>query len=233
MALAIIDRLKMRSYLPGFVTPQWIGVIGTALGAAIGSLVAIGSVFLRARQEAAAEARQHKREQARRARDRQWDITVQGLDARRQNYATLLRRAAAYGRQLEVIVDQAPTPADAKQPPRFLGEELNTARAELEDLVFEVDVHAQHPLVGDGLRQLLREGQAVQDALEAGDWGRARELVSLVGSLMAKLRDMCRWDLGLYAPDPYEDSNGAPELASAEMAVEQKEAPQPKRAEAQ
>ncbi|MET9249652.1 hypothetical protein [Nonomuraea sp. NPDC003709] len=206
------------------MTPQWIGVIGTALGAAIGSLVAIASVFLRARQEAAAEAREHKREQARRARDREWDITVQGLDARRQTYATLLRRVAAYGRQLEAITEQASTSVGDKQVPHPLREELHTVRAELEDLVFEVDVHAQHPLVGDVLRQLLQEGEAAQDALEARKWDEARELTSLVGPLVGKLRNVCRWDLGLYGPDPYEDLNSAPELASAEeKAVEQKE----------
>lgn len=199
-------------------------MIGTALGAAIGSLVAIASVFLRARQEAAAEAREDKREQARRARDREWDITVQGLDARRQTYATLLRRVAAYGRQLEAITEQASTSVGDKQVPHPLGEELHTARAELEDLVFEVDVHAQHPLVGDVLRQLLQEGEAAQDALEAGEQDKARELTSLVGPLVGKLRNVCRWDLGLYGPDPYEDLNSAPELASAEeKAVEQKE----------
>ncbi|MEW9549701.1 hypothetical protein [Nonomuraea sp. NPDC050783] len=196
------------------MTPQWIGVIGTALGAAIGSLVAIGSVFFKARQEVAAEERQYKRERALRARDRTWGITVQGLEARRQTYATLLRRTGAYGRRLEAITTQAPTAAD--EVPRSLKEDLDTARAELEDLVFEVDVHAQHPLVGDGLRQLLQEGQAVQDALEAGDWDKARESMSLVGPLTTKLRDRCRWDLGLYAPDPYEDSNSAPELVSAD-----------------
>jgi hypothetical protein len=189
-------------------------VIGTALGAAIGSLVAIGSVFFKARQEVAAEERQYKRERALRARDRTWDITVQGLEARRQTYATLLRRTGAYGRRLEAITTQAPTAAD--EVPRSLKEDLDTARAKLEDLVFEVDVHAQHPLVGDGLRQLLQEGQAVQDALEAGDWDKARESMSLVGPLTAQLRDRCRWDLGLYAPDPYEDSNSTPELVSAE-----------------
>ncbi|WP_431914162.1 hypothetical protein [Nonomuraea jabiensis] len=206
------------------MTPQWIGVIGTALGAAIGSLVAIASVFLRARQEAAAEAREHKRDQARRARDREWDITVQGLDARRQTYATLLRRVAAYGRRLEAITDQAPTSVDDKQVPHPLREELDTVKAELEELVFEVDVHAQHSFVGDVLRQLLKEGTAAQDALEAGDWDEARELTSLVGPLMGELRNVCRWDLGLYGPAPFEDSNTAPELASAEeKAVERKE----------
>ncbi|MFI6910170.1 hypothetical protein ACIBKY_53600 [Nonomuraea sp. NPDC050394] len=196
------------------MTPQWIGVIGTALGAAIGSLVAIGSVFFKARQEVAAEERQYRRERALRARDRTWDITVQGLDARRKTYATLLRRAGAYGRRLEAITTQTPIAAD--EVPHLLTEDLDTARAELEDLVFEVDVHAQHPLVGDGLRQLLQEGQAVQDALEAGDRGKAKESMPLVGTLTAKLRDTCRWDLGLYAPDPYADSNSAPESISAE-----------------
>ncbi|MGW4791636.1 hypothetical protein ACWEPC_04350 [Nonomuraea sp. NPDC004297] len=206
------------------MTPQWIGVVGTALGAAIGSLVAIASVFLRARQEAAAEAREHEREQVRRARDREWDITVQGLDARRQTYATLLRRVAAYSRHLEAITEQASTAVGDKRVPHPLRGELHTSRAELEDLVFEVDVHAQHPLVGDVLRQLLQEGEAAQDALEAGEWDQARELTPLVGPLVGKLRDVCRWDLGLYGPDPYEDLNGVQESAAdEEKAVEQEE----------
>ncbi|MCF6468911.1 hypothetical protein FAF44_11010 [Nonomuraea sp. MG754425] len=206
------------------MTPQWIGVVGTALGAAIGSLVAIASVFLRARQEAAAEAREHEREQVRRARDREWDITVQGLDARRQTYATLLRRAAAYSRHLEAITEQASAAVGDKRVPHPLRGELHTSRAELEDLVFEVDVHAQHPLVGDVLRQLLQEGEAAQDALEAGEWDQARELTPFVGPLVGRLRDVCRWDLGLYGPDPYEDLNGAPgSAADEEKAVEQEE----------
>jgi hypothetical protein len=199
-------------------------VIGTALGAAIGSLVAIGSIFLRARQEAAAEARQHKREEARRGRDREWDITIQGLDARRQTYTTLLRRVAAYGRHLEAItrLPQAPISADDKKAVHLLMEELDRAMAELEDLVFEVDVHAQHPLVGDVLRQLLRGGQASRETLEGASWDETRKQASLMRPLISRLRDVCRWDLGLYAPDPYEDSNRVPELTSEENVVEQK-----------
>jgi hypothetical protein len=131
---------------------------------------------------------------------------------------------AAYGRHLEAItrLPQAPTSADDKKAVHLLMEELDRAMAELEDLVFEVDVHAQHPLVGDVLRQLLRGGQASRETLEGASWDETRKQASLMSPLIGRLRDVCRWDLGLYAPDPYEDSNRVPELTSEENVVEQK-----------
>ncbi|MGI5154121.1 hypothetical protein [Microbispora sp. CA-102843] len=197
-----------------------IGVIGTAIGAAVGSGFAVVSLILKARQDTAAELRQHQREEARRSRDRTWEITLQNLDARRETYAGVLRHAVAYDKWLASVVElpREPVPRAAGRSSRSSASKQPHILPDLEDLVFQVDVHAQDPEVGEVLREFLQKAQEAQAAIEAGDRHTAARLAAEVKMLISKLRNTCRWDLGLFATNPKEARTRPPAHEDAKRA---------------
>jgi hypothetical protein len=112
---------------------EWTAVVSTALGAGIGGIVTIASLVVRGRQEAVREERRlaHERDEAqarldvedqRRGRDRAWDITMEGISARRDTYIRLLRSITSFDDLLATIA--LAEPPDFTTAPIRLGSVL-------------------------------------------------------------------------------------------------------------
>jgi hypothetical protein len=74
--------------------PGWAGVIGAAIGAAIGGLVTLGSLWIKGRQDHAARVAQIERDDEIREQDRSRSVHQQNIEQRRVLYANLLSSAA-------------------------------------------------------------------------------------------------------------------------------------------
>lgn len=74
---------------------EWVGVIGTAVGAGIAGMVGVASLVVRGRQDAEARRELAEREDRLRAEDRAWTVKERDVEQRRAIYADLLDRARA------------------------------------------------------------------------------------------------------------------------------------------
>jgi hypothetical protein len=75
---------------------EWVGVVGTAIGAGIGGVVTVASLIVKGRQDGAAEKLREAREDKRREEDRRWEIRRTAVDERREVYRDLLDTAEEF-----------------------------------------------------------------------------------------------------------------------------------------
>ena len=193
------------------MTAEWVGVIGVAIGASIGGIVTVASLVVRGRHEAAREERrfEHEREterirgeaeEMRRSRDRRWDITLHGLEQRRDTYARLLRAVAEYDERMELLSKLALD----RRTSGLAGERRETEKAlqAIKDLVAEVEVMSQDSEVNGAVRQLITRGSALERALPSASSAEIQTAIRQVRAVVPNLNNICRWDLGLNAQPP-------------------------------
>jgi hypothetical protein len=194
---------RVRSPRLSGMAGEWTGVVGTAIGAGIGGVVTITSLVVRGRQEAAREERRlaHEREaerkrldveEQRRGRDRAWNITMEGIAARRETYVRLLGKVASFS---ELLVTTAVLEPGDHAAMQLQADEMVRA---MNGLVSEVDANSQHREVGIMLRRLLSRCHD----LKSTSMAELPELVRAIQGLIEDLTNICRWDLGSYALPP-------------------------------
>lgn len=178
---------------------EWIGLIGTAIGTGIGATAAVGSLVIRARQEASAEERRHQRDQKIRGRERAWEITLAGLEARRAVYISLIEVVTAYKENIMHFAEAPPTTEHLREELVALcSDYLNR----LSVMAPSIEMHAQNEAVGILLRALVSNGQALLAALNDDYLPEHLDRINLSAADAERLRNACRWDLGLNGTDP-------------------------------
>lgn len=161
------------------------------------------------KHEAAAEEREHQRARALRGRERRWDITLAGLEARRAVYISLMEAVTEYENSLDAAVAKIRIPEDLREDAAPIPDKDGEALLEryltrLSSMVPTVDMQAQSQEVGDALRDVLRHGQQLIATLEEGEVSQCVDQLDEAARLAQRLRYVCRWDLGLDAPNPTE-----------------------------
>jgi hypothetical protein len=72
---------------------EWVGVVGTGIGAAIGGVVTVASLVVKGRQDEVAEKRREQREDRVRTEDREWSLRERNLEKRQDLYYELWNAA--------------------------------------------------------------------------------------------------------------------------------------------
>ncbi|GAA2729847.1 hypothetical protein [Actinocorallia aurantiaca] len=178
---------------------EWIGLVGTVIGAGVGAASVVGSMVIRARQEASAEERQHQRDQKSKGRERQWEITLAGLDARRAAYVSLMEIITEYEQKIGLFVERTgmtETPSDSERT--ALLSDLDRLSA----MVPSIEMHAQSEAVSFLLRSLVLQGRSLLATLNEDPSGEHFNQIELSKVDVQRLRNACRWDLGLNGTDP-------------------------------
>jgi hypothetical protein len=85
------------------VASEWVGVIGTGIGAGIGGVVTVVSLWIKGRQDAAARREQAEREDRLQSEDRAWVVKERDVEQRRATYAELLDLARAITNDLGAL----------------------------------------------------------------------------------------------------------------------------------
>lgn len=181
-----------RRIVPG----EWIGLVGTAIGTGIGAMAAVGSLIVRARQEAFADERRHLRDLESRSRERAWEITFAGLEARRAAFISLIEAVTIFEQRVRLLAGPSHEAEGSEAA------ELCADLHRLSAMVPTIEMHAQNEAVGALLRTLLDNGQILLAAWSNGHSSVRHDHISLATEDVERLRNACRWDLGLNGANP-------------------------------
>jgi hypothetical protein len=179
------------------VASEWVGVVGTAIGAGIGSVVTVVSLFVKGKQEDRA-----------RADDRVWTVRLQNVEQRRELYATLLRSATDVEDALYSLLWPFGLPEEGHQE---RADRARTRLGQFQEIATDIDLAAvdrsvieaaeEFRFVAD--RAIVRNPEYDDPADAMGPVDRAREqLGRLLQEVHPALRDACRRDLGFDSATP-------------------------------
>jgi hypothetical protein len=192
---------------------EWVGVVGTGIGAAIGGVVTVVSLWVKGGQDRDARREEAEREDRLRADDRAWTVTLQNVEQRREFHAELIERARALVRAGRRFVWslQAPDVPEVEVLRETRADELLACLIDYRSSAARAEVMAiDHDLLDTARRMALVAANIV--ALAPADGGEPaidllRQEARDLRRLSNKLTVVCRRDLGL--PNSQEDDNYA------------------------
>jgi hypothetical protein len=189
------------------VASDWVGVIGTGIGAGIGGLVTVASLIVKGRQEAAADRRRGERDDRKRREDQDWSIRTDGRSERRDLYALVLEAAssaASQRRSILLIEDIAASRGEASSTDQVVDQVLegfqrvstyNERVAGLEVVAVEARLLEHARQVGEHNSRFFH---AVLEEVSLEELHQQDGKLSV--ELEPSLRDSCRRDLNLDVP---------------------------------
>lgn len=173
------------------------------MGAAIGGAVTVISLSIRGRQELAREERrlQHEEyleklrigtEEERRKRDRQWDITMEGIAVKRETFTRFLRAVAAYVAHLDDLFESEHDPA-----------RMESLLGAIVDLVPDVAISAQNKSSVDLVNEFIQQAEVLRSLLlESGSTTEVVGACERIREKVSRLTNAFRWDIGSNADPP-------------------------------
>jgi len=183
------------------VASEWVGVVGTGIGAGIGGVVTVVSLWIKGRQDTTARREAAERDDRLRADDRKWQLIQQHADKRREVYGELLGTVNNVVNGLAEVytsaLEDAEPPEDnwdtyvRSMAPELVAAELEKFRAAAKQITL-VAVDAAL-LRGLTAFELAANAALVTANTDAGQLKRdAERLVKL----RVQLQKRCRLDLG-------------------------------------
>lgn len=190
------------------VASEWVGVVGTVIGAGIAGAVTVANLMFNAK----AEQRRIEHDDRLREQERAWTLRQQNLEARKALFVKLLEAAISYRelmRRLYDLLDFFDVPTfPTSEPSTPSGEELSRGfdqltelQATITSLYPEVNVFAVEESVGGSTSELLGQLDLVLLSLESGDIEIIERVTPDAVKEVSALYRSIRTDLGVAAQE--------------------------------